>query len=568
MSVNNSDYEIKIATAADVAGVEKAQASLAALQGQLKQLESEMALAQRTGVVVPKEALDQVDKLNNSIASFGKAVQTEGVTHKEIHEGFRLIGVAAGEALGPLGELAHFMANPYLLAAFGAVAAIKMLVEQHEKMREEMRKGVETSVDFREGLERNFSAAITHAREETAAFRREMERAGEEQNQFAARMAEMNRIIEATASQTRSLVSALADLISANIEAARLSGLATGPQAADAERHNRERERQQQEQSLHEQHEQTLQTERQQAAEARANAEALQHEAESPERTARRVANEAAVKDQQDEVDRRKKNLEDARTAAVNAGLGSDDLTEEGLRKKKAALAEANARAMRTDLPEGEAGAAAGRASGLTQDIEKIEQYRAKLGEVATAEKHLSEVTISAQDYEEKTKRLQDQAAEQKRFAEETERTANAQQRLNEIEEHGLHQRNQVQNETDRQRRLNHLLQQGETGQLTPDEAAEEQGATSTNPRGDISSIRSRIDAIQRNVQIFEGGHASAQETAELTQLMDRLIGLMENSRTTPAQLVEIERMKGRVNELERNVNNLQALHDAHGVNQ
>jgi hypothetical protein len=82
------------------------------------------------------------------------------VTHNELRESLHLVALSAGDALGPFGELVHFLANPYILAFAGASLAVKELVQQHKEAQEIMLKNIEASRDLKEIFEQGHRQAI------------------------------------------------------------------------------------------------------------------------------------------------------------------------------------------------------------------------------------------------------------------------------------------------------------------------------------------------------------------------------------------------------------------------
>jgi hypothetical protein len=68
-------------------------------------------------------------------------------SHKGLRELFLLLDHGAGEAFVALAELAGFMANPYNFAFSGATLATSLLVEQLEKVHQQLRQPIEISHD-------------------------------------------------------------------------------------------------------------------------------------------------------------------------------------------------------------------------------------------------------------------------------------------------------------------------------------------------------------------------------------------------------------------------------------
>ena len=65
-----------------------------------------------------------------NITANGDGLEEATGANIELKEALRLLKLEAAGMLGPIGELTHFLGNPYLLATAGAGLAIKMWVEQ------------------------------------------------------------------------------------------------------------------------------------------------------------------------------------------------------------------------------------------------------------------------------------------------------------------------------------------------------------------------------------------------------------------------------------------------------
>lgn len=163
MPSNRAEFQVAVKSSFDHTGTDAAKGAYAALGEQLKQLQSDIANAQRTGVSVPQESLDQISKLENAIAKYGHAAHEGGVETHQVKEALHLVRDAAGDALGPIGELAHFLGNPYVLAAAGAIAAIKMLCDQQEALHENTKRNIEASTEQAEHWRNAFITAANEA---------------------------------------------------------------------------------------------------------------------------------------------------------------------------------------------------------------------------------------------------------------------------------------------------------------------------------------------------------------------------------------------------------------------
>jgi hypothetical protein len=477
-------------------------------------------------------------------------------SHKSLHEAIELLKQGAGDALGPIGELAHFMANPYILAIAGATLAVKMLVERHQQLREELQKNITATREMHDQFEANFNTAVQTVTESLAAFHRTFAHAGETQNEFASHLADQTALINEQAAAVTSLAAARLALYQANIQGAELSGQITGPQEQYEETQARIEARQQEEQAERDSHTGAVAAQREAASGANAAATAADNEARSPNRTAERVRNEALVLNQQDEVERRQKVAKDLadKLDAHNAGQGVDRITDEpGYQAMKAKLADLQRQAAQPGLSMAQASVPAAEARAIQETITKYEELKNAQADVVKAKQKLSEYKIKAADYEEETKQLGARAVQLRIFAETTNLAAAAAERLNHAIESAHAAPDATNDEAVRQRRHNQLMERHQRGQLTPDETEELIGMGSAHPGTDLATARQRVKQIETHVRRFEGGHASPEEVAELRRLVDRLVGIAENIQATTVQRHQADNLESRIAALERN---------------
>lgn len=177
MPIAEASYELQVLTTADLTGLDKTKHTIEELTARAQELDAAISNAQRVGISVPDSEMAQLDKLKGAIAELTKNSDASITSHKKIHESLELIGVAAGQALGPIGELAHFMASPYLLAVSGVVLAIKMLVDEHQKWLEAAEKNIAASREQAELFSTSHATALRDAADELAAFTVRMDHA-------------------------------------------------------------------------------------------------------------------------------------------------------------------------------------------------------------------------------------------------------------------------------------------------------------------------------------------------------------------------------------------------------
>src|SRR5580658_5315766 len=68
-----------------------------------------------------------VDASIKAVDTLSTSADVAGINHAKLHQGLRLISEAAGGALGPLGQLSHFLASPELIAGAGLLGIIEEL---------------------------------------------------------------------------------------------------------------------------------------------------------------------------------------------------------------------------------------------------------------------------------------------------------------------------------------------------------------------------------------------------------------------------------------------------------
>jgi hypothetical protein len=472
-------------------------------------------------------------------------------SHKELHEALLLVKQSAGQALGPVGELAHFLANPSVLAVEGATLAIKMLVEQHEKLRAEMEKNIQATREVREAFAGNYESALRQVAESTAQFQRALLHAGESENRFAADLSAQTALIQEQASSLTSLATARLALYQANIQGGLLTGELTGPEANDANEHARIQARQQQEEIDRATRQREIHNQLAAAAAARTESNLLTDQATSQNRTDQRVRNIASVQDLQDEVERRKPN---ASATGELADRAKAEAVLLGPRPTAQQEAGANQQLLESVGQPGDVPAAAQniltRAEAWKKYDLALKDHQTALEQVKKAEDLLAAAKVRQQDFDEETRQLQNRAVQLRTFAEETERAARAQESLNEAMQSDRRQVDAIQDQTAQQTRRNFLEERHQHGQLTADEGLEYQGAFSAQPARDTAQITARIHQLENAIR---AGRGNAEVFAELHRLMDSLIGLVENT------LDAGERSQTLLHALESRVRNLES---------
>jgi hypothetical protein len=152
MAIDRSEYQISIKTTADVSSA--------------------------------KAANDAMMELTKTAGQTGEGLDKAGESAHELHEKFHLVKLAAGEALGPIGELGHFLTNPALLGIAAVTLAVKTLIEHLQEAAEQTRKNIESAQAYRDFLEENHHKAMLDAAEDVHRWNLEMEHARDHVDQL------------------------------------------------------------------------------------------------------------------------------------------------------------------------------------------------------------------------------------------------------------------------------------------------------------------------------------------------------------------------------------------------
>ncbi len=155
---------------------------------------------------------------------------------REGREQFHLLKLAAGEALGPIGELIHFLESPALLAFAGITLAIKMLIEQQQKSREETLKGLTASQQFHDFLTENHNKALQDAAEQMHKWVLEIQHAHDNVDRLSDALSRFIAQGQESLHNTDDLIDAQERLAQAIIHAREAAGQITPAGASEQER--------------------------------------------------------------------------------------------------------------------------------------------------------------------------------------------------------------------------------------------------------------------------------------------------------------------------------------------
>jgi hypothetical protein len=521
--VSGADYQIKISSEAD----------LSALKATLAALESDTAAAERMGVSV-KGAYDQIAATKSAINGYENAVKNAhnelsklDISHREVHQAMRLVSQAAGGALGPIGELTHLLGNPYIMAAAGATLAIKMLIEEHQKLHDITVKNIEES--------RNLANAMRDAGENAA--RINAQHVADLANHFAHLQENVDlathamevfiKVNAATLASQEANITATTTLIAAYIHEQEVLGHFNAPEAGFMTQHaeNEEAKQKQREKEAKEQTDIDVKTQR--ANKAKQEGEEAQRLATGLTKGRRSDAQDAleAINAVVDSLSQKLPDLDKAaneaqadlptlRDAAASAQIAYEAQKRSGGDSSIAGfLAEKAANAFQDAL------GAIGAADSQRDSLEKAKRTQAR--------------------FEQDLKDIDEEIAHQKQIADarlELFRTTmegieDARRQLK--QEHDDFTRDEsTREETQRVKRRSALEEKKEKGAATPGELAELFGMTDSGPgaKKDLAAIVAKAKALAEALAKQKPADRSQDDLAQLHAYFDTMLGFAENA--------------------------------------
>jgi hypothetical protein len=510
MAIDRSEYSIKITTEADAAPVEKYAAA---------------------------------------VKKVGESAKEAGPSHKEVHEAFKLAGIAAGDALGPIGELGHFLASPELLGVAGAVLAFKMLTEQMTATREAALKQLEAFTQFHDFLASNHQAAMIASEAQLHAWNLQLEHARDNIDTLTQAM-ERNIVRgQESLHNTADLISAQERLAEATIHAREVSGQTTPAGASEETRQAQEAARHAHEAA--EDHETQAEIEAKRARAARTGGEI---DSASNRLTGlredRRTGNEA-IGLADNRIEEMRQASEEA-TKAANEAKNNLAHPMSTLGAVDAARAIADPTFMSKKMGELEETAA----SSATTAETKKEELKTAIKHKAALEdqqKTVEEDIKSQQDLITSRNALRDKLIEEAAAAEDSLRTRQA----------GRAEVENVDRQTDAVNRRTaniETAQRVQSGRGTPAEQAQvgdwQAQAGAASERGpqlgsDISSAIYRGQSVLSAIR-GGGGRGNADQMAEVHQLLNSITGYLEgHSMQAQSQSGSLEDIRRRLETLE-----------------
>jgi hypothetical protein len=170
-------------------------------------------------------------------------IKTTSEGHESVHElreKFHLLKLAAGEALGPISELGHFLASPELLGVAVATLAVKSYIEHLQEAAEQTRKNIEAAQAFRDFLAENHNRTVLEAAEDIHRWNLELQHARENVDLLGQALQRNNEISQQNLANTNDLISAQERLADAITHARQANGELTPGQATAEQQHARE----------------------------------------------------------------------------------------------------------------------------------------------------------------------------------------------------------------------------------------------------------------------------------------------------------------------------------------
>jgi hypothetical protein len=466
--------------------------------------------------------------------------ETGGV--REMREQFHFLKLAIGDSLGPIGELIHFLSNPYLLAAAGAAMAIKMLVEQHEKLIENVKKNISLSQEMKDSFENVLRTAVNNATEAVANFHRTLSAVGSEEDHVAKEMASQISIIDARTEATKSLAAANRALQEVLIHAREDAGQISSPEAARELEIVRQQERRAQEEADHRKAAAEIQTKITAAAEheRQSAAAAAAADAARPEsvRASQAVELAKAEKLRREGVLNALKEEEAAAQAKAQAAGGRPS-DEEYAGRWNSTLNMAADIAHRKELYD-------------KLDAIRKEESTAK-GAVQAEEDTITRDSIQQKNIDAAIERNEKLAESHLAAAQAMREEALAQTALTAAHEQGQAQIDAMQDATERAKRIAELRRHQDAGTLTRDEQNEAGGI---QYRGNFAEAARDMEARFREVQTnLRLGTSGSDDQRRILDMLDWIIGFHEGGHIPPNLESRIHTLEDRLRSMANSYN-------------
>ena len=509
---------------------------------------SEYTIAIKTTAEVEaaKSANNALLELTKTAGKTREGMDEAGASAHELHERFHLVKLAAGEALGPLAELGHFLRSPELLGAAVATLGVQQLIERLHEGEEEMRKSLEAGQAYQDFLVENHTKAILDAAAATRQFSLELERARQSVDQLAKAQALQISLAQEHLALTNDLTNAQERQAVALTHLQEVQGRITSVTATAEEHRIHEAAQHARDAAEDAEKQGDIETKRHTQAgyaQEQTAAESALAGLQGPrramfERTGRAAQNTADAKKAADEATQ-------AATEARAKAMSAPTLTEVGQAIAQGLSGEELRREREKDASQKEAAAATARKT-LESAVKHEAAIAAESKELDDSISVQQELIKSRRELIEKLKAETEQAATSLLTHQQSRATVEA-----------------VDRSTYNATRQATLLQRQQSGQITNDESAELEGmsgnlASSPNRAGGtripglVENARTVIRGLQRD-RSFGTGHASAEDVAEMARLLAEFIGMANNPQ------IGIGTLRQQINELSAAVAQLNA---------
>jgi hypothetical protein len=470
-------------------------------------------------------------------------------SHRSLHEALELVKDSAGDALGPIGELAHFLANPYVLAVSGAMLAIKMLVDEHQAMLKQFSDQLVKSREVADMFRDNYRTAVLEANDAVIEFRRSLAAVGADFDFIQDHLKNYTALLDAQTTATNSLAAAQHALVASRIQAGVDAGVTSGPEAAHMQEQERRRMRAAQESTADQQFA-AEQGARQLAAKQEAREMQVDSDAAEFQRQ-QQINADAGIKDAQGRLDKAtaaRPGLHDtaaqdlAKYMDLQSILGVDASKRlYGMIQHGGAQAE---EAQRMNPEFYSAYTKARRSHTADNDNE---------GVIKKETESVHRLTQESKTAAEQFAQLSEEAIAAKKALQDLTRQIEQAAAVHGATVHGRGTIDDLQDETARVNRRNYLQEKANKNQLTHAEAQEYSGMNVAGVSAAATKTERAIHDIENNIR-FQGGHASAAQLNKLLDLNDYMIGLLENIHGTDThQTNRIDALEQKVNALIQN---------------
>ena len=517
MAVDKSEFTLHISTTADLAGLANTIETLKRARDMVRENGQDTAAYD----AIIKKTEGTFDAASKKLDEMSHSAHEAGVSHHEMHQALHLVHAAIGDALGPIGEFARLLGNPYVMAAAGATLAIKMLVEQHEKLREALQKQIELSHEVREIFRDAHTKSVEEASEAYAKWEDHLQHAHDLIDTLAEAMKRQSAISAQEREATEALANTTLDLYNARVRLLEAEGRLTGPEADWLTRRAQDNAQATRDARDDEAHQDEINRLRADATARTRQSEAEQTALDAAREARRRLAEQTnAAQGIATWRSGRQQELDVAAAAAASRHPGlSVDRDYDPARGDHSSMAEA----MRTI---------------------NYARQNAAAAEAAAATVTRSQVALHAMD--EAIARHQAIIDRNGAAIHSDTETADLNQRLLDQHRREHPQQEAEQHQVDAAQRRAQLEALARSGRATRDQLAELSGMTAPAPGADESAMRRGLTQMEQQ-QRMQNGQLNGEQMSQLTQALEKLYGILQNPSSTPEERTGAENLRRRI---------------------